>query len=167
MVFLGDRRDRPVQVAAEDGVAIAGVVQVFLVELAAIGVVLLGLPAQLGADDLEDGRVEAVGLEHVDEAIEELRTGLGYSPDNPVLQGLWGYAAQSAAASPGSRSRAVELARGLRDYPRKSADGWYWLSVALAAVGEEAQAREALAEARRLAPELDPADYEARLRGVL
>ncbi len=102
----------------------------------------------------------------IDEAMEEVRTGLEWSPDNPVLQGLWGYAAQSAAAS-GSKALAEELARGLRAYPGKGADGWYWLSVALAALGEESEARRALAEAQRRAPGLDRSAYEARLRGVL
>lgn len=115
-------------------------------------------------------RIELVryylSFKQIGRAMDEVRAGLEWSPDNPVLQGLWGYAARSAAAS-GRGAQAEELVQELQAYPDKSADGWYWLSVALRALSKKAQAKRALAEAERRAPELDPAAYEARLRGVL
>jgi len=103
----------------------------------------------------------------IDEAMAELRMGLGWSPDNPVLLGLWGYAARSAALRPGEEELAGDLVGGLEAYRGKSADGWYWLAQALAASGRDARARAALGQAQRLAPEFGRAAYEARLRGVL
>jgi O-antigen ligase len=102
-----------------------------------------------------------------DDAMREIQAGLEWNPGNPVLLGLWGYTAQSAARRSASRRLGESLTRRLQAYPRKNADAWYWLAGALEAVGEGGLAKEALAEASRSAPGLGQADYEERLRGVL
>ena len=101
----------------------------------------------------------------VDEAMAEVRRGLEYSPRHPVLQADRGYAATMAARGELGAADADELRAGLEAYPDKVADAWYWLSLAAAARGDEGAAATAAVEARRLAPDLGPEDYEARLRG--
>jgi O-antigen ligase len=101
----------------------------------------------------------------VDAAIAEVRAGLEQSPRHPVLQAVWGYAVVTAARGGAGTDEADALRRGLEAYPDKVADASYWLSLAAAARGDEEAAAAAAAEARRLAPDLTPDDYERRLRG--
>ena len=105
-------------------------------------------------------------VREVDAALEQLRAGLDDNPSNPMLQGLLGFVAQALAKDPEREAQAVALTEEVRSLPAKSADGWYWLSVALEATGDRAGATAALAQARRLAPGLTATDYADRIRGL-
>jgi len=101
----------------------------------------------------------------IDQAMAEIRRGLRDNPSSPLLQGLWGYVAQALAASQATRPQATTLTRRLQALPPTSADGLYWLGVALQAIGSDAAGRQAVAEAQRLAPGLTAANYLQRLQG--
>ncbi|MGA9762072.1 MAG: O-antigen ligase family protein [Gaiellaceae bacterium] len=98
-------------------------------------------------------------------AAGDIETGLHYNPTNPLLQGLLGYLAQALAHDPRSVQPARQLTDELSALEHKNADGWYWLSVAQAALNEKQAASRSLAEANRLAPGWGRAKYLKRIRG--
>lgn len=98
-------------------------------------------------------------------AASNLEEGLRFNPTNPALQGLLGYLAQALAHDPHQIKEAQRLVSELRALPNKGADGWYWLSVAQTALGEDEAAAESRAEAHHFGPAFKPADFEKRVRG--
>ena len=97
-------------------------------------------------------------------AAGELRQALAWNPHQPILQGLWGYAAYAAQTKLKESARATSLLAELRRLPVDTPDGWYWIAGVLAARGERSAAEAALARARRLAPKLTPRLYRQRLQ---
>ena len=97
------------------------------------------------------------------EAVTTLREGLTSNPHQPVLQGLWGYAALVAETQVKDGGLAGELLGELRTLPADSPDAWFWISRVLAARGDTAGEAAARARARRLAPLLGSWRYRQRL----
>jgi tetratricopeptide (TPR) repeat protein len=97
------------------------------------------------------------------QGVEQLKRGLEWSPDHPVLQGLWGYAALFAVDQLKDKTLGRELASGLERLPVTTPDGWYWLSEVRRALDDAEGAAQARVEAARLAPKLTPHRYGQRL----
>jgi O-antigen ligase len=115
----------------------------------------LGGYADLARLDMSLGKLQ--------DAVGRLRTALRWNPHQPVLQGLWGYAALEAQRDLKDRALAGQLAGGLERLPVDTPDGWFWLGETLGGLGETKAAAAALAKARAMAPGLNASAFKARL----
>ena len=97
-------------------------------------------------------------------AADDLRPGLRWNTHNPILEGLWAFAAASAGRA-GDKATADSLLGSLRSGGPISPDGWFWMSVAYRVLGERGEATAAMAAAKRLAPFLTTSLFERRLLG--
>lgn len=98
-----------------------------------------------------------------EQAVDQCRQGLVFSPHYPILQGLWGYSALVALQDLQQPELGDRLAGGLEDLPVNSPDGWHWLGKVRTAQGDTGAAAAANAQATELGPELTDADYQRRL----
>lgn len=98
-----------------------------------------------------------------EQAVDQCRQGLAFSPHYPILQGLWGYSALVAFQDLRQVELSDRLAAELEDLPVDSPDGWHWLGRTRSARGDAEAAAAANAKAAQLAPELTDAAYERRL----
>jgi len=103
----------------------------------------------------------AIARGDLEEAVDQLRTGLRWNPHHPVLQGLWAVAA--ITAQPDDPEAAAQIATELESLPADTPDAWFWLGEYRRARGDDAGARRAREEAARLAPLLSEHRYEQRL----
>ncbi len=62
-----------------------------------------------------------------EQAVDQCRQGLAFSPHYPILQGLWGYSALVAFQDLRQAELSDRLAAELEDLPVDSPDGWHWL----------------------------------------
>lgn len=113
--------------------------------------------AELAKLYLSFGRIES--------ALIEIRAGLRFSPHQPILQALWAQAGLYALLKADDRELANRVSSDMNGYPDKVADGWYWLSLLEAELGNDVAARQASAEARRLAPGFGRRVYQKRVGG--
>jgi tetratricopeptide (TPR) repeat protein len=98
-----------------------------------------------------------------EEAVEQVRRGLRWNPDHPVLQALWGYAALTTVSQLKDQDLGVRLAADLEELPASTPDAWYWLSEVRRATGDAAGATQARARAKQLGPKLTAHRFEQRL----
>lgn len=107
-----------------------------------------------------------LSVERPVEAAAIVKDGLARTPHHPVLEGLWGFAAATVARNATGSQAARDMIADLQSYGPKTADGWQWLGVALATVGDTQGSIVARDRAKSLAPDLDADAYKKRIQGV-
>jgi O-antigen ligase len=93
-----------------------------------------------------------------------VRAGLRWAPDHPILQGLWAAAAYNAVVVEKDRALGQRLLNGIESYGPTTPDAWHWIGMTDKALGDDAAADAAFAQARKLAPRITDNQYEQRLR---
>lgn len=97
-------------------------------------------------------------------AAEHAVIALGFSPHQPILQGLLANAVLQAQTELGDKDLAARLLEEAESLSLDSPDGNYWMAQVYASMGDGDRAREAGDTARELAPDLTPEDYVRRVQ---
>ncbi len=111
--------------------------------------------ADLARLDIAQGSFAAVPI--------DLRPGLRWNPHDPVLEGLWAYAAFDVLQRHEDAGLAAAVFAAFQATHPASPDGWYWSADYAREKGDQAAMRADLARAQQLAPALTAKDYQQRL----